>query len=128
MQFRWNIKTNLWNWFKNTTVYSVRKGYSWSGGGEMSPPTRCGRSSDLVWTSKSQEQEKKRIRWVSWGGGKVKASLGLLYQGSHSMNHLTSALHSYSHFPLQCLKSRSNRDLIWQFVTVNWWRRGTTGS
>ena len=73
----------------------------------MPPPTRrCG-FADPVRAAKGQKTRKRRgIRLVSQGEGD--SHPGALYQGSCSTNRLTSSLYSYSHFPSQNMKSRSN--------------------
>ena len=72
----------------------------------MPPPTRCG-FADPVQAAKGQKQEEEEeLGWYHRGEGDSHPEA--LYQGSHSMNGLTSSLHSYSHFPSQNIKSRSN--------------------
>ena len=80
------------------------------------PTRRCG-STDPIQTAKGQKQENEELGGYHREEGYSHPEA--LYQGSHSMNRLTSSLHSYSHFLSQCLKSRSNRDLFGNFITVN---------
>ena len=73
----------------------------------MPPPTRrCG-FADPVRAAKGLKQEKEEeLGWYHRGEGD--SHPGALYKGSHSTNRLTSSLYSYSHFPSQNMKSRSN--------------------
>ena len=64
----------------------------------MPPPTGCSVPLKIDYElqkSKNQEQEEER-ELGRYHGGRAKASLALCYQGSHSINCLTSSLHSCS--------------------------------